>query len=506
VTELPKRIGRYHVVDAIGKGGMGSVYLARDPAIGRLLAIKLLKEEYDEDQRSRFEREASSVGQLQHGNIVTIYDVGQHDGRPFIAMSYVAGETLSELIARQAPIPVVRKLKIIEELCAGLHAAHKAGIVHRDIKPANVMVDTAGTVKILDFGIARLTSEATQKTQEGTVIGSYNYMSPEQIVGKPLNHRSDIFAVGAVFYELLSYARAFGGSLRDGLWYRLVHEAPPPLRDLCNDLDPEIERIVMHALEKDPANRYQEIELMRRDVSRAKRRLAGVHLAESIAAAEKAINDGDFSGALAHAQAALDIEPDDARAIDLAETARKALDERQIKADEDRQRADEVAALARLHDAETREARQLRDRALGLHESGDHRSALKLIDSASAHVPDGATTLRGEIDALRDTVEDAFARTILDAERAREAAALLARTAARDPQTFTADKTPPPVAALPPEPTYDPDTAPTVVVVRPVVRPDVQPVVASRAWSAPTIVAIVVAIAAIAWTIVTRAC
>jgi eukaryotic-like serine/threonine-protein kinase len=228
----PSHIGRYEVIHRIGQGGMGTVYLAKDPAIGRQLAIKLLKEEFDEDQRRRFEREARSVGQLESANIVTVYDVGDHAGRPFIAMSFIRGDTLAELIRRREPMPLVRKLRIVEDLCAGLHAAHKAGVVHRDIKPANVMVDPEGVVKILDFGIARLASEATQKTQDGTIMGSYNYMSPEQLVGKPLDHRSDIFAIGAIFYEVLSYTRAFAGTLRDGLWYRLVHEPPPPLREL----------------------------------------------------------------------------------------------------------------------------------------------------------------------------------------------------------------------------------------------------------------------------------
>jgi eukaryotic-like serine/threonine-protein kinase len=439
VTEIPTHIHRYRVIDALGQGGMGTVYLARDPAIGRLIAIKLLKEEFDQDQRQRFEREAHSVGQLEHGNIVTIYDVGDHQGRPFIAMSYIPGETLAELIRRRAPLSLARKLRLVEELCAGLHAAHKAGIVHRDIKPANVMVDQQGVVKILDFGIARLASEGTQKTEEGTIIGSYNYMSPEQIVGKPLNHRSDIFAVGAIFYEVLSYMRAFPGTLRDGLWYRVVHEPPPPLRERCEDLDDEIERIVTRALEKEPDKRYQEIDHMRRDVARARKRLASAELDSLVGAAQAAMDDGAHEEALGKAEAALALDPDEGRALDVAERARKALADKR-SADElaqrdERQRAERQAQLdqeraveQQADNAARREGRQRIEEARGHFNQGRHVAALRGLDAAEALLPATADDLRAELESLRDRIEDALTVQILADEDRREAAE---RTAAR---------------------------------------------------------------------------
>ena len=195
-------IGRYQVLERIGEGGMGSLYLARDPAIDRLVAIKLLRRGFDtEAVRERFAREARAAGRLRHPNIVTIFDVGEHDGDPFIAMEFLAGETLAELVRQGAGLTLSRRLKLLEELCDGLAYAHRAGLVHRDIKPANLMVDAEGVLKILDFGIVRVSDSGV--TQAGVLVGTINYMSPEQVLGTGVDHRSDIFAVGLVAYELL---------------------------------------------------------------------------------------------------------------------------------------------------------------------------------------------------------------------------------------------------------------------------------------------------------------
>jgi serine/threonine protein kinase len=387
----PSHIGRYKVIEPIGRGGMASVYLARDPAIDRLVAIKLLKEEFDEDQRRRFTQEALLAGRLPHINIITIYDVGDHEGRPFIAMSYIQGETLAQLIQRRARLSIVRKLRIMEELCAGLQAAHNEGIVHRDIKPANVMVDQSGVVKILDFGIARLLSEGTLKTQDGTIIGSYNYMSPEQISGKPLDHRSDIFAVGTILYELVSYTRAFKGGVGDGLLWRVVHEHPPPLQELDAQLEDGLERILKRALEKDPGRRYADIEAMRRDLSRVKRRLADTQIGPLLKQAEEALQQGDLETVLAKTNEALAIDSDDARALDLVETARVRTD-----------------------------ARNDLEQARALHDSGRHRDALKHIEGRLTRIPDEWSDLRDAITALRDQVEDALTWQVIELEPVRE--------------------------------------------------------------------------------------
>jgi serine/threonine-protein kinase len=265
-------IGRYQVLEKIGEGGMGALYLARDPAIDRLVAIKLLRRGFDtEALRERFAREARAVGRLKHPNIVTIFDVGEHDGDPFIAMEFLAGETVGELIRHGAGLSLARRLKLLEELCDGLAYAHRAGLVHRDVKPANLMVDAEGVLKILDFGIVRI--EESGMTQAGVLVGTINYMSPEQVLGTGVDHRSDIFAVGLVAYELLSGKQAFVGTMKDGLLRRIPNVEIEPLANVRPGLDPDVVAIVEKALQKSPEDRYQELAKMRNDLTRARQRI-----------------------------------------------------------------------------------------------------------------------------------------------------------------------------------------------------------------------------------------
>src|SRR5262245_44898794 len=245
-SPLPTTISRYKILQRLGEGGMGSLYLARDPAIDRLVAIKLLREDVESDElRERFAREARAVGRLRHQNIVVVFDVGEDDNRPFIAMEYIEGETLGAVIRERRNIPVERKLQWIEQLCDGLAYAHRAGLVHRDVKPANLIVDRDGVLKVLDFGIERIgQSAATVMTQAGTLMGTLNYMSPEQMTGRPVDHRSDIFAVGAVAYELLAYQRAFPGDITDGVLHRIIHEPPPPLQKFVPGIDAALVQVI----------------------------------------------------------------------------------------------------------------------------------------------------------------------------------------------------------------------------------------------------------------------
>lgn len=206
-------IGRYEVERQLGAGGMGAVYLARDPTIGRKLAIKVLRTD-DDEYRRRFKIEVRAAGALRHRHIITIFDSGEHEGSPFLAMEYIPGETLAEKIAKREPLPLSEKLRYIEELCEGLAHAHAAGIIHRDIKPANVIVDRDGdSVKIVDFGIARVADSGA--TQSGLLMGTLTYMSPEQVMGRRVDHRADLFSAGLVLYELLCY-RSVSSSRRLG--------------------------------------------------------------------------------------------------------------------------------------------------------------------------------------------------------------------------------------------------------------------------------------------------
>ena len=253
----PTTISRFEVKRELGHGGMGLLYLALDPLIDRLVAVKLLRVD-TEEMRARFLREARTAGRLQHKNIVTIYDVGIHDDQPFIAMEYIKGETLSEIFSRKATFSVDRKLELLEQLCDGLACAHDAGLIHRDIKPANLMVaEGSNELKILDFGIARST-DLSGFTQTGAIIGTPNYMSPEQAQGRPVDYKSDIFSVGAVVYEFLTYRRAFPGrGLR-----AVIDAAPRPVSEVIPSLPSVLDDIVKSALAKSPDDRCQSLRVI----------------------------------------------------------------------------------------------------------------------------------------------------------------------------------------------------------------------------------------------------
>ncbi len=259
-----QRIDKFDVLRRLGRGGMGSVYLARDPDIDRLVAIKLLNEGFDEeDLRGRFSAEARSASALRHPNVVTIFQTGTFLSRPFIVMEYVAGETFADMIASGRSVPIGEKLALLDQLLAGLHYAHSKGIVHRDIKPSNVMVDGEGVVRILDFGIARLGDGGL--TQTGTLLGTLNYMSPEQLAGKTVDARADIFAVGLVAYELLALKPAFPQAFPEVV-ARIGFHDPPPLEEACPGIDSRLVAIIGRCLAKQADDRYADCAALRRDL------------------------------------------------------------------------------------------------------------------------------------------------------------------------------------------------------------------------------------------------
>jgi serine/threonine protein kinase len=273
----PETIGRYRVVRSLGEGGMGSVYVALDPDVDRLVAIKLIYQARGSDPavlRERFKREARAVGSLRHINIVTLYEFGAHEGEPFIAMEYVEGQTLARLIRSDPPLTLTRRLEIIEQACAGFHHAHAHGLVHRDIKPANVMVDTRGVVKILDFGIAR-GANALAVTVTGVLMGSLSYMSPEQLGGRPVDARSDIFSLGAVLYELITGELAFPGEVETGLLTRILDSRHASMAQSHPDVPDSVVAIVDRMLEKDPARRYPTMDIVRQALANARAGIDG---------------------------------------------------------------------------------------------------------------------------------------------------------------------------------------------------------------------------------------
>jgi serine/threonine protein kinase/ketosteroid isomerase-like protein len=262
VATVPTKIGQFDVLRQIGSGGMGAVYLGRDRELDRQVAIKVIREEvHDQEVLDRFFREARAAAALRHPNIITIYASGQHEHQPYMVMEFVDGESLADLIKTRRSLSLSQKLAYLEQICSGLSFAHRAGIVHRDIKPANVMIDRDDVVRILDFGIARI--EGSAMTQGGTLMGSLHYMSPEQMLGRSIDYRSDIFSVGSLAYELVTYQQAFKGSLNDGLLQRLPYEDPPPLHEAAPDVPWAVEEIIMRALQKAPENRFQDLAEMR---------------------------------------------------------------------------------------------------------------------------------------------------------------------------------------------------------------------------------------------------
>jgi eukaryotic-like serine/threonine-protein kinase len=255
-----QQAGRYQILERIGKGAMATVYKAYDPSIDRTLAIKFLHQDLcvEEDQRSRFLREAKAAGGLAHPNIVTIYDVGEIEGRPYIAMELLDGITLSEVIKPDAGLPARQVAIIALQLAKALDYAHSKGIFHRDIKPSNIMRLKGGdTVKVTDFGIAHVDGGDHQQTRVGTVLGTPHYMSPEQAMGEKVDGRSDLFSVGVVMYQLLTRQVPFEAASLVTLAYKIAKEEPTPLTKLRHDIPPALRRIIERCLKKDPEKRFQ---------------------------------------------------------------------------------------------------------------------------------------------------------------------------------------------------------------------------------------------------------
>ncbi len=264
------RLGPYEIVAPIGAGGMGEVYRAKDPRLGREVAIKVLPASFstDTDRLRRFEQEARAAGLLNHPNITAVYDIGSHDGAPYVVSELLEGETLRAALAG-GKLSARKAIDYAVQLAQGLAAAHEKGIVHRDLKPENVFVTRDGRVKILDFGLAKLThtgegSEARTNlptdaagTEPGVVMGTMGYMAPEQVRGKPADARSDIFAFGAILHEMLSGRRAFQGDSAADTMSAILREDPPDLSVTNQNVPPGLERILRHCLEKNPEQRFQ---------------------------------------------------------------------------------------------------------------------------------------------------------------------------------------------------------------------------------------------------------
>jgi serine/threonine protein kinase len=259
------KLGRYEVVRELGKGAMGIVYLAKDPVIGRLVALKTIRisAHADDDEakefQQRFVREAQAAGILNHPAIVTVHDIGQDDtsGTSFIAMEYVEGSNLKEVLAQGRALSFDQIGDLIAQVADALDFAHSKGIVHRDVKPANVILIEGNRAKITDFGIAKIASGAANLTTTGQFLGTPNYMAPEQIKGAPVDGRTDIFSLGICLYECLTRRKPFGGDSLTSISYKIVHEPFPPLHEINPTIPEGFEEVAARCLAKDPAKRYQ---------------------------------------------------------------------------------------------------------------------------------------------------------------------------------------------------------------------------------------------------------
>jgi serine/threonine-protein kinase len=266
---LPAQFGRFRVVAELGRGAMGVVYRAEDTTLDRVVAIKTIalggasREERDQHE-ARFLQEARAAARISHPTIITIYEMGREGDTAFIAMELLEGMDLRELI-RNASLKASQALTIAASVAEGLGVAHAQGVIHRDVKPGNIMLLADGRVKIMDFGIARLREPAV-KTQTGLLLGSPQYMSPEQIVGQPFDHRADIFSLGLVLYEMLTGVRPFAGEDLGELTFKLANLAATPPSHIARDLPPVVDLIVARALKKKPDERYATATAMAADL------------------------------------------------------------------------------------------------------------------------------------------------------------------------------------------------------------------------------------------------
>jgi serine/threonine-protein kinase len=326
-----QRIDKYEIKEEIGHGGFGTVYRAFDPGVGRPVAIKVLTAGGDPELLARFRNEATAAGNLHHPNIVTIYEFGEYQGLPYLVMELLTGHDLQKSI-NAGQLSLYEKVGIMQQVARGVHYAHEHGVVHRDIKPANIMVLTDGTVKIMDFGIARLTQgDVTRQTRTGYLVGTVHFMSPEQIQDARVDALCDVWAFGVVYYELLTGQLPFRAADQVSLMYKIVNTEPARLRTLVPSCPEALENIVHRALTKDREARYQNLEDLQIDVGPILNDLQRQQASKMLAWARGRFENGRFDEAQAAVRHVLEMDPASAEARQLRESIAKQLQRQQIR-------------------------------------------------------------------------------------------------------------------------------------------------------------------------------
>jgi serine/threonine-protein kinase len=302
-----RKLGRYEIAAELGKGAMGTVYKANDPMLERTVALKTIRITVSTDEtaeyETRFYQEAKAAGGLNHPNIVTIYDVGKTGDVPYLAMEYLEGSELHEVMRHMKPMAPEHAVEIAAQVADGLAYAHERGVVHRDIKPANIMVVRDGLVKIADFGVARMRS--SERGPDTHVVGSPRYMSPEQVLRKRAEQRSDIFSLGVVLYEMLTGAPPFTGADLNAIMFQIVNTEPPPPGTRVSGLPEMLDSILAKALAKAPENRYQSARELAADLRECRRQMPAATTLAELALPEKTLPQTAAASVGAAADAAL---------------------------------------------------------------------------------------------------------------------------------------------------------------------------------------------------------
>ncbi|HEY6338966.1 MAG TPA: protein kinase [Candidatus Sulfotelmatobacter sp.] len=388
MSPVPTKIGKYDVEGILGRGGMGVVYKAKDAQIGRYVAIKMINSGGDPSLVERFKSEAKTMGSLQCPNIATVYNVGDHDGNPYLVMQYLEGPSLESIIRKGVSLTLPERLGIIIDVCNGLDYAHDRGVIHRDIKPANIIVlhdgNNDGTAVIVDFGIARIVGD-THLTMAGQVIGSICYMSPEQLQARDLDNRSDVYSTGVVLFQLLTGVLPFDAEQNTAIFPKILNDPPPSLSAYVKDYPAELDAIVTRVLAKKPTERYASAKDLAFDLAQVQGQVKSNTVSQLVKRAEAAFDHGEWTEAREQLEQALRIDRRDSHA---------------------KQMMNAVHERIRLSQ-EIERARTLRSQANDAYNDKRYDEALRLLDQAVALDPKN-----NELASFREVVRASRERAI----------------------------------------------------------------------------------------------